>query len=246
MDKMYIANKPAGMTSKDFAYKIKNKKKLKKICYCGRLDPMARGQMLFLGDEYCKLMPQKNKSSKTYQFEICIGIQTDSDDPLGLIIDYKRNFDVGQIQNRLINLLKDYNNKEFEQKFHRYSSICINGKPYWLLTKEKEKVTQIPSHIVSIYSIKHIGIFESVFTNFTENIIKTIDKIDRTHDFRQDEIIEQWEDFDSPFNKNITSLKVEINVSSGFYVRQFVQDLSNELNFPLMVYDINRTDINLK
>ena len=245
MEKIYIANKPAGMTSKDFADKIKKSKNLKKICYCGRLDPMARGQMLFLGDESCKLMPQKNKNNKTYQFEICFGVQTDSDDPLGIIIDYEKDFDTVEIQNKLINILKKYNDKEFNQNFHRYSSICIDGKPYWLLTKEKQIVTDIPSHTVKIHSIKNIGFFESVFTNFIENIIKTIDKLDRKHDFRQDEIIDRWEHFDFQFNKTITSLKIEMNVSSGFYVRQFVQDLSKEINFPLMVYDINRTDISL-
>ncbi len=240
MEKIYIANKPAGMTSKDFADQVKNNNNLKKICYCGRLDPMARGKMLFLGDEYCKLMPQKNKNDKTYQFEICLGVQTDSDDPLGKLVNYQKDFDRIEIQNKLINILNKYNNKEFKQNFHRYSSICIDGKPYWLLTKENQKVNEIPNHLVNIYSIKLVGIFETVFDNFVKNIIKTIDKLDRKHDFRQDDIIDQWERFVLPYERTISSLKVEMKVSSGFYVRQFVQDLSNEINFPLMVYDINR------
>jgi tRNA pseudouridine(55) synthase len=246
MEKIYIANKPAGMTSKDFADIIKKRNNLKKICYCGRLDPMARGKMLFLGDESCKLMPQKNKNNKTYQFEICLGIQTDTDDPLGVIINYNKNFNRDEIEAKIINILKKYNDKEFNQNFHRYSSICIEGKPYWLLTKEKQIVSKIPSHVVKINSIKKIEFFESMFSGFIENIIKTIDKVDRKHDFRQDKIIEQWENFYLKFNETIMSLKVMIDVSSGFYVRQFVQDLSNEINFPLMVFDINRTDINLK
>ena len=202
--------------------------------------------MLFLGDQSCKLMPQKNKNNKTYQFEICLGIQTDTDDSLGIIINYNKNFDSNEIQNKLINVLKKYNDKEFNQNFHRYSSICIDGKPYWLLTKEKEIVTNIPSHKIKIYSIKNIGFYKIIFTDFIENIIKTIDKLDRKHDFRQDEIIKQWEDLDLKSNETITLLKIEMNVSTGFYIRQFVQDLSKEINFPLMVFDINRIDIDLK
>ena len=245
MEKIYIANKPAGMTSKDFADEIKKNKNLKKICYCGRLDPMARGQMLFLGDEFCKLMPQKNKNNKTYQFEICLGIQTDSDDPLGIISSYSKTYDTKRINDQLSEAINRYNNLEFKQNFHRYSSICINGVPYWLLTKEKKEIEKIPNHTVNVYSIKVLNIYETMFSNFVGNIIETIDNLDRKHDFRQDQIIKQWADFEFKFNRTIMSIKIEANVSSGFYVRQFVQDLSKEIDFPLMVYDINRTDINL-
>ena len=50
MSKYYVSDKPPGLTSKDFVDSIKQKENLKKVCYCGRLDPMARGQMIILGD----------------------------------------------------------------------------------------------------------------------------------------------------------------------------------------------------
>ena len=65
MSKYYILDKPPGLTSKDFVDSIKEKENLKKVCYCGRLDPMARGQMIILGDEQCKLMNTINEKEKT-------------------------------------------------------------------------------------------------------------------------------------------------------------------------------------
>ncbi len=240
--KVYLVNKPSGLTSKDFADIIKENNNLKKICYCGRLDPMARGKMLLLGDEMCKKMDDHQGYDKTYQFEICYGLQTDTDDPLGIIENYNFNFDYSDISNRIQLILQNHP-YEFDQNFHKYSSILINGKPYWLHTKSNNMIKDKPKHLVNIKSIKIIDMFITKCSSFVENIIKTINKIDSKHSFRQKEIIKQWEKFES--HKNISSMKLEIKVSSGFYVRQFIRDLSNQLKFPLMVFDINRTDISI-
>ena len=240
--KIYIENKPAGLTSKDFADIIKEKYNLKKICYCGRLDPMARGQMLLLGDEMCKKMDNNQNYDKVYQFEICYGVQTDTDDPLGIIENYNLKFDTFNIHKQVISILENYNLK-FEQNFHKYSSIHINGQPYWVHTKENKKISNKPKHIVEIKNIKILSYFQTIFSHFIEKIIKIIGKIKDKHDFRQEKIIKQWEKLDRTFMKTIPSLKLEIRVSSGFYVRQFVRDISKQIGFPLMVYDINRTNI---
>jgi len=243
--KTYIEKKPAGLTSKDFADIIKEKYNLKKICYCGRLDPMARGKMLLLGDEMCKKMDNNQNYDKVYQFEICYGIQTDTDDPLGIIENYNLKFDTSNIHKQIKLILENYNLR-FEQNFHKYSSIHINGKPYWVHTKENKEISDKPKHIVEIKDIKILSYYQTMFPQFTEKIIKIIDKIKDKHDFRQEQIIKQWANLDSTFMKSIPSLKIEIKVSSGFYVRQFVRDISEQIGFPLMVYDINRTDILIK
>jgi tRNA U55 pseudouridine synthase TruB len=37
-----------------------------------------------------------------------------------------------------------------------------------------------------------------------------------------------------------------MEVSTGFYIRQFVYDLKTRMNFPMLVYDIHRVDISKK
>ena len=41
----------------------------------------------------------------------------------------------------------------------------------------------------------------------------------------------------------IKSLKCRICVSSGFYLRQMINDIKNELGIGIMIYDINRVNI---
>ena len=238
MNNIYIVDKPAGMTSKDFADKIKEKEKLRKICFCGRLDPMARGKMILLGDEMCKKMDSFLKTEKTYQFEICFGVSTDSDDPLGIIQSHVKDFDHNLIYDRIINYI-DNMDITINQEFHKYSSIRVNGKPLWLHSMENSKVEK-PKHQVSIKNFKVMKRIVRDFDIFKNNIIRTINCIPDKHTFRQNETINQWNNF---YFDKIYSLKLEICVTSGFYVRQFVRDMSKALDFPLMVYDINRIKI---
>ena len=242
--KVYLKIKPPGMTSKDFADDIKEENKLKKICFCGRLDPMARGEMLLLGDEMCKQMDNHKNYDKTYQFEIVFGFQTDTDDFLGLIESCQKDFDSTIIYKKILDELNTYP-KKFSQKFHKYSSIRVNGDPLWLHSKENKKITKLPEHIVEIKKVKVIEFYEVKFEYFLDDIIDRIENINNKHDFRQEDIVNQWINFLVVFD-TIHSLKLELTVSSGFYVRQFVRDLSERLNFPLVVHDINRTKINLK
>lgn len=240
--KVYIVNKKSGITSKEMADIIKEKHNLKKICFCGRLDPMARGKMLLLGDEMCKQMDNHQQYDKTYQFEIVFGLQTDTDDFLGKLEQFRHVDNPILLSQDIKKKLEEYP-RDILQNFHKYSSICIDGEPLWLHTKKNKEVKKIPAHNVKIKSLEVLELIETKFEPFLSNIIETIESINDKHDFRQDEIVSQWINFNNTFDK-VFSLKVEIKVSSGFYIRQFVRDLSEQINFPLVVNDINRTDIN--
>jgi len=238
MNNIYICNKPVGLTSKDFADLIKEKNNLRKICFCGRLDPMARGEMLLLGNDMCKKMDNYLKNDKIYQFEICLGFRTDTDDPLGIIQKHIDQFDKEIIYNK-INYYLENMESSIDQKFHKYSSIRINGKPAWLHSMEKHKFEK-PKHLVTIKNFKILTNITRNFNEFKNDIVNSISVIKKKHTFRQNDIIKQWKSINQDY---IYSIKLEFQVTSGFYVRQFVRDLSDAIKFPLMVYDINRIKI---
>jgi hypothetical protein len=78
------------------------------------------------------------------------------------------------------------------------------------------------------------------YNKWSSEIISQIKKIDHACDFNQQNIIDQWSK-----NQNLLELyaiPVTLTVSSGFYIRQFVRDFSNEIYCPLLTYDINRLD----
>ena len=236
---MIITIKPPGCTINDHINKIKEEHNITKMCYCGRLDPMARGKLLLLVDDECKKINNYLNSKKQYQFEIIFNIQTDSDDPLGIIEQYKNdNVDIFT-KKYLLELLKVYNTMSFSQNFHQFSSKPVYGKPLWYYKKNNIHVT-LPSHPVEIYKLVVGKEKNYKYDDWRNKIISQIDSINKEKDFNQEFIINQWKETEM---NNLISIPVQIDVSSGFYVRQFVRDLSDKIKYPLLTFDINRTNI---
>ncbi len=235
-----IVTKSAGQTMNQLVedYKKTCHSSITKICFAGRLDPMARGDVLLLFNDECRNVEKYNKMKKIYEFKIILGLQTNSDDPLGILENIQT--DISELSLSITDMFKI---GEFRQKFHIYSSKCVAGLPMWHYVKNKINLQEsdIPSHMVSIYDYE-IGILEQYdYDEWKETIINQIRTIDPKCDFNQEYIIKQWEQLDK-FDK-LYAIPIKLDVSSGFYVRQFVRDLSNMIGIPLLTYDINRTKL---
>jgi tRNA U55 pseudouridine synthase TruB len=237
--KSVIIPKPAGITMNQLIIDYKNQQNknaqhINKICFAGRLDPMARGLCLFLLNDECKKINEYKSLSKTYQFRIIIGLQTTSDDPLGIIQNINSELMTYKnccvIKDKLESFINTKFKQEFEQKFHKFSTKCFNMKP---TQKDLE-----PSHLVSIKSFKIEDYEKYDFQEWKERIISQINNIDSNCNFNQSNIIQQWNEIIAL--KELYAIPVTLTVSSGFYVRQFVRDFSDLMEFPLMTYDINR------
>mgnify|MGYP001257421516 CR=1 FL=1 len=148
--------KDIGITSNELIYQLKKKGLIsRKACYCGRLDPMARGKMLILQDDECKKMGDYLGNNKTYEFEIIYDYSTDTDDIMGILEENSENklCDIGELKNALIRYTMIR-----QQKFHKYSSFVLRKndmrKPLW----EWEKLglledSEIPEKYLSIIDI---------------------------------------------------------------------------------------------
>jgi len=205
---------------------------------------MARGQMLFLEDLECKSMDKFLGSDKTYEFEIIVGLSTDTDDILGLLENY--NFDTNLLleSNFKDTLLSNLSIKL--QKFHRYSSFMLRKgdirRPLW----EWEKLnllnaSDIPIKNVNVYDLQILEEKNYKLSDLLDEVITKIENLDERQKFRQLSIIEKWTYLKLRYPKvNLKSYKISINVSSGFYIRQLCNDIKNKLNFPVLIHDINR------
>ena len=234
---MKIIEKPSGCTVNEFIERYKKEHQINKLCFCGRLDPMARGKLMILIDDECKQINKYLNYDKTYEFQICFGFQTDTDDFLGFIEKTSESLCPLDLNN-IIKYIKSLNGYKFEQQFHKYSSKKINGK-----TLREQELKNLPKHNVKILSTDILGISGYDFDDFINLfIIPNIESIDKTKNFRQSDTINQWKNINRKF---LLTLKVRLKVTSGFYVRQFVRDLSNKFNFPMVVFDINRTAYNI-
>ena len=119
---MILEYKKEGLTMNQVIKIYKEKYNTNKMCYCGRLDPMARGKIILLKDQECKDMTKYNKLNKIYEFDIILGIKTSSDDPLGIIEqldDTKLSFtEFNKIYKLILQELYKYP-ITFNQKFHK-------------------------------------------------------------------------------------------------------------------------------
>ena len=243
--KMLEFYKEPGVTPLQFINTIKKQYPDKKICYTARLDPMARGKIPVLFGEECKDMYKYTNLSKTYEVTVIIGLKTDSDDVLGILEDNLPN----TLDNTSI-LLYLYKYKYF---FEIENEITITQKYHYFSTKEllsrsKSKDTDTThTHSVKLYSSKIIENGELDFKEWINECISIIDKVDKTKDFRQKEIIEQWQNIkNTNTNMKINYITLQLHVGSGFFVRQFIRDISDALGIPLMCYDIHRISIDYK
>lgn len=233
---MLIVEKQKGVTMGEL---IKPYREKNKVCFCGRLDPLAYGKVILLLDDECKKKSEYINKDKEYEFEIVIGIQTDTDDFMGIIevINFDYNYKI--IKKQILEYLDKFNNKSFQQQFHNYSSKTFNGKPLWYISKNNMEVKK-QIHNVTIYDYQYIKNNKYIFNNWIDANLDAINNI--SGDFRQKEIKEAWINCTME-NIILDTIKVKIKVSSGFYIRQLVRDISEYIKFPLVVDNINRTNI---
>ena len=81
-----ISYKNIGETPLDIVNKYR--KPNCKYSFAGRLDPMARGQMIVLEGLECKNQDKYCGLDKIYEFEILFGFSTDTYDILGIVENY--------------------------------------------------------------------------------------------------------------------------------------------------------------
>ena len=234
--------KDPGLTPLEFINNIKKQYPDKKICYTARLDPMARGIIPVLFGDECKNMHNYTNLSKTYEVKVMIGYKTDSDDVLGILESqesYINDIDIISKYKYIFNIENEITNTIIKQKYHYFSTKE-------LLARSKGKTNSNNQyHDVKLFSSKIIdsGILE--FKEWVNTCIQIIDKVDKTKDFRQKEIIEQWQKILIQKKiKTIDYITLKLHVGSGFFVRQYIRDISEQIGIPLMCYDIHRIKIN--
>lgn len=217
-----------------------------KMAYAGRLDPMAEGLLIVLVGDECKKRDEYQGLNKTYEFDVLLGVSTDSGDTLGMV----KNLYDGDITDKL--KLKDLP-KELggiidkvksikEQKYPAFSSYHVDGKPLWWWAKNnKIHEIEIPSKQVTINSLKVMRVYEVEAKDLLEEIEYRVELV--SGDFRQKEIIEKWRNHINDNSQVFPVLSFEISVTSGTYIRSIAEQIGEWLSLPSIAYRIRRTRV---
>ncbi|TSC70917.1 MAG: tRNA pseudouridine55 synthase [Parcubacteria group bacterium Gr01-1014_46] len=239
---VYVVYKNLGETPLECIQRFKKNKPefgSSSVTYAGRLDPMAEGLLILLTNEKVNEKEKYLDLPKTYEFEVLWGFETDTLDILGKISNSK--FQISKQEE-----VEDYLKKtvgKFEQKYPDYSSKPVQGKPLFQWAREDRlSEIDIPKHEVEVFEAKYIS--RRIISK--EDLLNDIDfKIGKVRgDFRQKEILEKWKEvLSGTSEENFVIDKLELKVSSGFYVRQFVSDMAEDLGMLATTFHIKRTKI---
>ena len=219
-----------------------------KISYAGRLDPMAHGELILLIDDSCKLQNTLHRLSKVYRFKMLFGLTTDTYDILGVFkkITGGTSFTIEEIKSKLIDLKE----KEYYQKYPPYSSYRLNGKPLWewsKLGKIDEVYDLVESKKVSINNFTINGLEEvkgsTLYKIVKDNISKLGEKEKKS--FRANKILKDWEFYFEKDEVMYQVFDIEIEVSSGTYIRSICNDIGKMLGSTAIALDIERLKVNI-
>jgi len=152
MENVLLINKPSGITSYDVIRILKKKLHPKKIGHAGTLDPLASGLLIVLIDEATKKSEKFMDMGKRYRVEMQLGIQTDTGDLDGKII---QKCDIPDLnEEKIEKILKKFEGK-IKQIPPMYSAIKYKGKKLYEYARAGIKV-RIKPRVVEIKKIKLI------------------------------------------------------------------------------------------
>ena len=207
------------------------------MTYAGRLDPLVEGLLVILVGEECKTKDDYTNLDKVYEFEILSGFSTDTYDLLGLVTAHAFG---AQIDIELVKKYLEENKKVVTQKYPPYSSKTVDGKQLHQHAREGSHPEVM--HEVELKAWEFLGERTLTGTEVLKSIKGRISLV--SGDFRQEEILKTWRDvFVAAPDQTFQITKWKVTVSSGFYIRQLVEDIGTHCGVPTVTFHIKRTQI---
>ena len=148
-----LINKDSGITSSRVVQIVKNKFNFKKVGHLGTLDPMAEGLLILAINRATKFSSLLLQSNKTYQAEVTLGQQTDTDDAEGEITStHQVMCHKQEVEEKLLSFLG-----KSQQLPPAYSALKHKGKPMYKYAREGIQVDK-EARTITIDEIDNISI----------------------------------------------------------------------------------------
>lgn len=157
MNGVLIIDKPKGVTSRDVVNSVVKKLHTKKVGHTGTLDPIATGVLVICVGNATKLVDELTCNDKEYIASVELGINTDTLDNTGKIIEEKYCI---KDKDEILDALNSFKGK-YLQEVPIYSAIKINGKKLYEYARENKKI-DLPKREVEIKNIELLGDIEYI------------------------------------------------------------------------------------
>jgi len=146
-----VLDKPTGMTSFSLVARTKKILGLKKVGHCGTLDPFATGVMILCLDQATRVADQLSLQDKLYQFTIHFGVETDTLDRTGQIVNTYDGPPVSR--DDLSSVLTRFTGRLWQQ-VPRYAAVKVQGRRLYELSRKGIEVVNPPEKEVTIHDLK--------------------------------------------------------------------------------------------
>lgn len=242
---MIIANKRLGETPLQLIKRLRsegNGLENLTLGYAGRLDPMAEGLMLLLVNDENLDRKRYERLDKVYELKILLGVATDTFDLMGLVVASINE----NISKEHVALAKDALTRmtgDIEQFYPPYSAIEIKGHPLWWWAKNNRlNEVNVPKKTIHIKKVELLGFGETTNNDLLSYVKETVSIVDGS--FRQDEIINKWEDT-LLANESISFplISIQVLASSGTYMRSIANEVGRLIGVPSVAYSIKRVSV---
>lgn len=239
---MLTVYKPLGKTPLQMLDQLRSERPElmdEKLSYAGRLDPMAEGVMLVLVGDANKEREKYLALDKVYEFEMLLGVSTDTYDLLGLVEEVKPDIQVGE--NEVKEALKNFADKN-TLPYPPFSSKTVDGKPLWWWAREgKLDDIELPMNDFEVYELEMLNESKKSSEQLLIDVEKRIGLVEGN--FRQEEILKSWKRSLENIDTKFPLLKYQMSCSSGTYVRSIIHDIGKRFKFGALAYSIKRLKI---
>ena len=152
--------KPVDWTSFDVVKKLRSQIKPAKVGHAGTLDPFAEGVLMLCTGKYTKQVESFMDKEKEYLAEIQLGVETDTLDPTGKVVEMAN---VPKLTEDKINLVLKEFIGEIKQEPPMFSALKVNGQPLYKLARKGIKISR-ENRTVNIYDIQLINFTDRTIT----------------------------------------------------------------------------------
>lgn len=210
-----------------------------KATHTGTLDPMAEGVLIVLSDEDRYVKGSLSDWQKVYEFSILWGVETDSGDRLGVI---KKFNDLTPDLSQLETVLKNFPT-QYEQIVPAFSANRWQGKSSFDWARAEVAQPQ-KKRLVNLEKLSIKNYFHLSLTDIVEQHAQAVSQV--SGDFRQKTILKNWAELlqkksrELPQEYKFLVTQHQVTTSAGTYIRQLVQDLSQQLGCPAITWAITR------
>lgn len=152
MDNIIVINKDKDYTSRDVVNVIGKIFNTKKVGHTGTLDPLATGVLIVCMNKALKVVDLITASDKEYIAKVVLGIDTDTLDIIGNIInECKTDVNVDMVKS----VLNSFVGKSI-QEVPKYSAVKVNGKKLYEYARNGIDV-ELPKREIQIFDIELIS-----------------------------------------------------------------------------------------